>query len=369
MVAAAAAALCGATACERDDDRQMPPPGQATNAQAIGAEAPELETAGRGTDGTTPAPTTGFEETFGPNETILPDDGFGPGSLTFGPNETLTFGPGSLTFAPPDDTLTFGPDETLTLGPGSLTFPPAGPPLQTGGQATTGFGETFAETAAVTDGGDCDPLGDPQFECGPGFRCSFADLRCYPSEGASDIDQACSITDAALLLDDCSPPLVCAFAGEDALPGGAPRCTLPCDATTGCPTGTGCVLQDNRFVVAGLCLSVCDPLQPEIGSPLGPCPVTGDACYPLLGVGGSLTTGCLPGGQAQIEDPCTVPNDCGPGLTCVDAVFTTNLCSGFDRCCTQVCDPSNPLCVGADFVCTPLNLPQDPGLGFCSAPL
>lgn len=364
MVAAAAAALFGATACELDDDRQMPPAGQATNAQAIGAEAPEVVTTGRGTDGTTPAPTTGLEETFGPGETVLPDEGFGPGSLTFGPNETLTFGPGSLTFPPDEDTLTFGPNETLTFGPGSLTFPPAGPPFETTGQElTTGFDETFGDTSDVLQ---CDPLGD---DCPSGFVCSFADFTCYPSSGTGGLDEPCSITDASLLLDDCAGPLVCAFAGEDALPGGAPRCALPCDATTGCPAGSNCVLQANRFGVEGLCLSVCDPLQPEIGSPLGPCPVAGDGCYPLLGVGGALTTGCIPAGQGQIEDPCAVPNDCGFGLTCVDAVFTTNLCSGFDRCCTQVCDPSNPLCVGADFACTPLNLPQDSGLGFCSAPL
>lgn len=259
----------------------------------------------------------------------------------------------------------------LTVGSGCGSDPekPPPPPGQTAGVSAGGGGQGPTDdsggstTGVASLGGmptegepSCSPFDDPVQACGLGRECSFVDERCHDAPGTGTVGQPCTVTDPDLLLDDCAPALVCAFASS-----GQGRCLEPCTNASDCAVGLACVVAPHE-AVPGLCVAPCDPLLQDC---LG---ARGEACYPLALVGGQTAGACLPVGTADLDEACELPNDCRASMTCTDAPLHTSGCNGSASCCTLLCDIDNPECLGVDAVCYALDNPTQPSAGFCGAP-
>jgi hypothetical protein len=83
------------------------------------------------------------------------------------------------------------------------------------------------------------------------------------------------------------------------------------------------------------------------------CPLAGYGCYALSG-----GNQCLPAGSGALDEACSIPTDCGAGLTCIAPH------SGTPARCLALCDPSASTCP-AERPCT--ELLAAPSVGVCLA--
>jgi hypothetical protein len=220
---------------------------------------------------------------------------------------------------------------------------------------TDGESDTDTDTDTDTDADpSCDPYADPATACPAGEKCNFTSETCAPVEGNAGLDEPCEVLDPDLVVDTCQAGLVCASDPD-------PRCLPPCLLAT--PT---CDLDRVCGVVAdpppeGLCFEGCDLLDQD-------CSDTSDACYPIAGPTTPVAA-CLPEAQSGVEgDPCEAPIDCAAGYVCSDAAQHVLGClDAAPSCCTPLCDFDLQPCVGANPICTPLGVADQPEVGYCTA--
>jgi hypothetical protein len=177
------------------------------------------------------------------------------------------------------------------------------------------------EPIEVCPSGECDLL-DPD-SCGAGEGCVFG-----PAEMGTATGPTCAPVgsgaegERCMASADCGPGLDCsAFDGSG-------RCRSYCCAlsrTLDCPDGQFCRLDldaTRETFRVGLCAPCdsCDPLDPDSCRP-------GLSCYPLPG---SLQcTACLPPGELEPGDECTLSTDCQRGSACFRLDNGISLCLAF----------------------------------------
>ena len=250
----------------------------------------------------------------------------------------------------------------LTLGPTAWLFAcviddPLGPPGKnmTGPVTSSGAGEngsddedseSESETGTPGDTGDCDPLADPESECGPAMACDLTSRDCVPAPGAGLEDDLC------MDQDECSPGLVCVSG----------RCRQLCDADRGegCELEQICSSADEP--IPGLCLATCELV-------IGTCPFPDDACKRVLDGEGEVWAACVDNpGNGLAGDPCDDDSECAPGYLCTDATQHTLPCADdASSCCTPVCDTLELPCFGVEPICNVLGIPGQENAGYCGA--
>lgn len=228
---------------------------------------------------------------------------------------------------------------------------PLGPP----GKNMTGPVTTAASAGGGTEGTDagptddtpgCDPLADPESECGPAMACDLTSQTCVPALGTGLEGDLCADSS------ECSPGLHCASA----------RCRRICDADLeqGCEIGQICSVAEAP--IPGLCLDRCELV-------LDACPIPSEACKRVLGAGGQVWAACVDNpGVGLAGDPCELDGDCGFGHLCTPAVLHTLPCiDAAPNCCTPICDPLELPCFGLEPLCYALGIPEQESAGFCGS--
>jgi hypothetical protein len=227
---------------------------------------------------------------------------------------------------------------------------PLGPPGKnmTGAVTSTtvdgGETEAGSETGTPDDMTGCDPLADPEDECGTGMDCDLDTHICGPALGNGIEGDLCANDD------ECGLGLVCS----------TDRCRGLCDAET----GDGC--EDAQICAAavapipGVCLDRCQLI-------LNTCTFPGDACKRVLGPNGDLFAACVPNpGFGAPSDACNSDPDCAAGNLCTPAATHTLPCANeAPSCCTPICDNRELPCFGFDPVCYALSLDDQPNTGYC----
>ncbi|HLT39500.1 MAG TPA: hypothetical protein VK034_24620 [Enhygromyxa sp.] len=228
---------------------------------------------------------------------------------------------------------------------------PLGPPGKnmTGPVTTVSVDSDDGESDESGTPGDtpgCDPLADPESECGPDMACDLTSLTCVPALGTGLQDDPC--TDP----DECSPGLWCASG----------RCRELCDVEgrQGCEPEQICSVAEPP--IPGLCLAAC---QLAVNA----CELPGDACKRVLGAGGQVWAACVENpGFALAGDPCSSDGDCAAGYLCTAAALHTLPCvDQAASCCAPVCDTLELPCFGVEPVCYTLAIPGQESAGFCGA--
>jgi hypothetical protein len=215
-----------------------------------------------------------------------------------------------------------------------------------GGGATTEAGTD--DGAATTTGGDCpfaaefagascDPLCD-QSGCAEGQICTLngANLVCM-APGTKEYGSACSM-DANYA---CAEGLCVIAEGES-----IGKCRRFCMDDSDCDDPDyACLVSYKRG--ADDTVSACD-LKPP------PCSVFEQDCEAGMGC---YLSGCLEAGEGNVEDACSAPNECKPGLLCISSK------------CHEVCNPKtggpDPKC---KFKCplTMASITGEDDVGVCS---
>jgi len=248
--------------------------------------------------------------------------------------KTLVFGPFALLLACVADEQLGPPGKNMT---GAVT---------TVATANPDEDESESETGTPGDMLGCDPLADPELECGPAMRCDLTSRACVPALGTGLAGDLC--TDH----DQCSPALICASG----------RCLPLCDAMTdeGCEAEQICSAAAEP--IPGLCLTECELA-------FDACPFPGDACKRVVGAGGQVWAACVDNpGNALLGDPCVADQECAPGYLCTDAAEHTLPCvDDASSCCAPICDTFELPCLGAEPVCYVLDIPGQEGAGYCGA--
>ncbi|MCX4247739.1 hypothetical protein [Paraliomyxa miuraensis] len=189
--------------------------------------------------------------------------------------------------------------------------------------------------------------GDPQ--CPPGEKCmpwssngdtNWDAWNCFPVVEEPDaVGEPCEVIDGPLVgLDSCEAGAMCWDVDLETLVG---TCQPFCEGSELEPT----CADTARFCAIGgdaspyVCVEWCDPLAQECA--VGACLPYYDWWY------------CQPSGDGAYGDPCLNDYSCLPGLLCTQssAVPPGLPCEGMTSCCTEICDPSDPLgdaqCTGA----------------------
>lgn len=248
--------------------------------------------------------------------------------------------------------------KTLVLGAFALLLAcvvdePLGPPgknmsgpVTAGSTANPGEDESESETETPGDMLGCDPLADPESECGAAMRCDLTSLTCVAALGTGLEDDPCTTHD------ECSPSLICASG----------RCRRLCDATAGEGCETEQICSDAAEPIPGLCLAECELA-------FDACPLPGEACKRVVGAGGQVWAACVDNpGLALIGDPCVVDQECAPGYLCTAAAEHTLPCvDDAASCCAPICDTFELPCVGAEPICIVLDIPGQEGAGYCGS--
>jgi hypothetical protein len=201
-----------------------------------------------------------------------------------------------------------------------------------------------SETGALGDTLGCDPLADPESECGPGMACDLTSGACVPASGSGLENDPCTAQD------ECSPGLVC-FDG---------RCRELCDAQggQGCQADQVCAAAADPL--PGLCLAGCQLT-------FGECAFEGEACKRVLGSGGQTYAACIDNpGQGLSGDECSADTDCALAHLCTASAEHTLPCTNdAASCCTPICDSFELPCVGTEPICYVLNIPGQENAGYC----
>jgi hypothetical protein len=206
--------------------------------------------------------------------------------------------------------------------------------------------EGESETGTLGDTLGCDPLADPESECGPAMACDLTSGVCVPALGTGLEDDPCTTQD------ECSPGLVCVSG----------RCRTLCDAEL----GSGCEAEQVCGAAAdpipGLCLAGCQLT-------LGECAFEGEACKRVAGAGGQNYAACVPNpGEGLTGDECTTDVDCALGHLCTPSTEHTLACANAAAsCCTPVCDAFELPCLGTEPICYALEIPGQETAGYCGS--
>lgn len=203
-------------------------------------------------------------------------------------------------------------------------------------------GET--ETGSLGDLPGCDPLADPEQECGPEMACDLTHRVCVSATGTGLIDEFCDGDQ------QCSPGLICASG----------RCRQPCDANLEAGCGPEAICSVAPDPIPGLCLPSCV-------LSLGNCTIPGDACKRVIGFGGQLWAACVENdGVGLTGDACEVDRNCSANHLCTASEFHVLPCTDqAARCCAPICDLLELPCFGLEPVCHPLEIPGQETAGFC----
>lgn len=198
------------------------------------------------------------------------------------------------------------------------------------GADTTDTTDTTTETESETSADTPDMPGDPEGcdvwmqDCPDGHKCvpadeEFAVYECVPVVGDQAPGEPC-VYDFEAELDDCDASSICltaAFVGDLCFE----QCTGSLEAPM-CPQGQVCRISGPIVI----CTDACDPIGQDCDEGFGCFWFDSQfSCIP--------TTENIPTGE-----PCSFPNDCAPGLLCVDGT-TLPSCAGAE-CCTAYCDLS-----------------------------
>jgi hypothetical protein len=204
--------------------------------------------------------------------------------------------------------------------------------------------EGESETGTPGDMSGCDPLADPETECGPAMACDLTSRICVPALGTGLEDELCATNDG------CSPGLICA---ND-------RCRRLCDAAIGEGCGDEQICSAAAEPIPGLCLASCDLV-------LDTCELPGDACKRVLGPGGQVFAACLANpGVGLVGDACIADPECAAGHLCTESNLHTLPCTNdAPACCAPVCDTLELPCFGLEPVCHVLGIPGQETAGFC----
>lgn len=211
------------------------------------------------------------------------------------------------------------------------------------------------DCVAQTPAAVCDPY--CRSGCGCSNRCSVTAaglLTCNaPGSAALAVGQTCSILSSGMPVqtDDCAPGLVC-------LPGCGMRCFQFCRTDADCPQSscTRAPVPTMNLVGVKVCevpFVACDPLNALAGG----CSTPGQTCYLSPVVPDKSFCDC-PAGDTREGESCASPQDCIPGLTCVDAG------NGAGLRCRPACNRTVPASCGVGTTCRAINGSKT--YGFCS---
>jgi hypothetical protein len=184
-------------------------------------------------------------------------------------------------------------------------------------------------------------------DCPQGQKCSphasepglfWNSASCFPvMENPAQIGEPCVVQGFVTSgVDNCDVGAICWEGDHDGQ--GEFKCASLCEGAIDdfvCPPGSFCSSFSEALAVCET--PVCDPLVQD-------CPETSDVCVPNI----YLTDDwCLPdesGGTGQINDPCTVPNGCDKGLTCVGSDASIDCDPNATGCCQPFCEIGVDLC-------------------------
>ncbi len=237
---------------------------------------------------------------------------------------------------PGTTTVTTATTSDVTTAPGDVTTAPASSSIDDGSDSRGG---TTMDCCDVNPGVlECDPIAQ---DCPKGQKCTpWANdgsnvhnaARCSPivDNPGQDGDPCTVETSLSSGIDDCDIGLMC-FEVDPATNVGV--CRGLCESGgQGCADPeTACTAWNDGFL--SVCSLQCDPLLPECGPGMG--------CYGVPDiVCDEMACGYDLGGGGQ-GDACTLANECSPGLQCSEGALVPD-CEG-PRCCTEVCDASDPV--------------------------
>ena len=152
--------------------------------------------------------------------------------------------------------------------------------------------------------------------------------RCSPvADDAGAVGEPCEVEGSFVSgVDSCEGGAICTPLDEKSNEG---VCTELCSGSLAAPV---CDDTDD-----GTCILINDvlPLCGERCNPLTDTCTEGSACQAR-----DDGWGCIPVGNADVGEPCDLPNACVEGAVCVGA---DSLCpEGEEGCCSQICDLSAP---------------------------
>lgn len=241
----------------------------------------------------------------------------------------------------------------LAIG-GCFTDPGAG--------ATRSDSEEDTAAATTTSPTDAtgDPIGQPcdlyAQDCPPQTKCApyiadgdgrWDDAFCVDVvDDPGEPGEECDHIGPESGLDTCDVGLVCWDIGYFVcipLCGGSPTAPV-------CSGSSACLVEDG---LPSLCAAGCDPFKACAG---------GELCVPL-----EDTFVCSPdasGDAGQVFDTCQYPNECDPGLVCIDAVLADECDLADEGCCLPFCDLTAPACPGVGQECLPWFDEETPPPGY-----
>ncbi len=202
-------------------------------------------------------------------------------------------------------------------------------------------------------------------DCPEGEKCvpysssggGFDDLRCVPVLGDQAPGEVCEYDDRSSATDDCNATSYCWYV-EDHV-GECVALCLGAPDDPECPPGSNCKFTAED--VYSLCIPNCDPLAQDCGEDLG--------CF-WTGIG--TTFDCnFRTEDTPVGEYCGVPNDCAPGLVCLENELLPECEDGNWSCCTAFCDlaEGDAACEQAvpGTVCTPFvdDPPESEIVGVC----
>lgn len=235
-------------------------------------------------------------------------------------------------------------------------------------------GSTAGDEGTGTGGIKTDMPGEPPGPCDPWMqdcpeeeKCAYYQdpygevaTRCVPLVAfPREAGEPCKAEPGHTGLDDCDLGSVCAFLDGE----GNGVCTAMCGGSPEqpvCDQGSTCQLcADGQC--PSLCLSKCNPLEPNCPEPLvcGP----GESGF-VCGMDASPSD--QGGGQGE---PCEFLNECNPGSTCIEASYMPSCQDGF--CCAAYCNVGDPESCEPGLECLPYSAvdeglgPDYPSLGVC----
>lgn len=221
-----------------------------------------------------------------------------------------------------------------THGQGFITYPDGGPP-----------------------GIECSTI---EQDCPRDEKCNaWADdggsawnaAKCFPIAVDPDgVDEPCGVEGNGVSgIDTCDLGLICWDVDPRTLEG---SCVPYCTGSSNAPIceDPDRLCRINARGVLALCLSPCDPLDPQT------CP-KGNGCYPADNRLVCAPDASGPDGGATF-DGCEFINACAPGFFCVAPGLSAMCPPDSDGCCLPVCALSAPECPAA-MVCEPWFQPGD----------
>lgn len=255
---------------------------------------------------------------------------------------------------------TASPDPTGALDTGGGTSSPTGSPATGGitsgpppGTEETGLADAEVDTGALPPV----PCGFAEGECNPGEKCNPYSAAMAGYDGAAcfsvaddpvEVGQACNFKEYALSGEDnCVAGATCLDVNPGANDG---RCAYVCTGGSAVCERKGMLCGESYSPFFGLCGNACNPLVQNCDA--------GEACY-FAGEPICIARST----EQQLLEPCTLPNDCALGLTCIsnDALSTCEA----ERCCTSFCDIDGSVCGDGSGLCEPLAITGQSSVGIC----